>query len=265
MNCFHAFFKNYFCIVLCIFASSLYISACDDDDNNNDIVADDDDDELVQTPAYADVVVDAPGAIGSGLGDSNNAVNGVRGGGMGAGSMDVFSLGLESGVNNYITLRWKGRVVLNGPGNDFAVFENCFAVGSSGESNFMDIVVIYLSRDGENWVAYPHDYINADETVYSANPAMWQGFGGVHPVLYHEENNPVDVLDFEQAGGDHFDLDNLPDEGEAAIIKQEGFVFIKIVAAPTEVNSDTGAVFVKDGMSNGADIDGVYAGYFKEE
>lgn len=265
MNCFHAFFKNRFCIVFCIFAVSLYISACGDDDDPSTSSEQADDDDSMKEPAYADVVVDAPGATGSGFSDSNNAVNGVRGGGMSSGSMDVFSLGLESGVNNYITLRWKDRVVLNGPGNDFAVFENCFAVGSSGESNFMDIVVIYLSRDGENWVAYPHDYINEDETVYSSNPAMWQGFGGVHPVLYHEENNPVDVFDFEQAGGDHFDLDNLPDEGEAAIIKQEGFVFIKIVAAPTEVNPDTGAIFVKDGMSNGADIDGVYAWRFKEE
>jgi len=206
-------------------------------------------------------VVDAPGATGTGFRDAANAINGVRGGGPGQGGTDVFSLGYNEGVDNYIVIRWPGAQVLDGPGVDFVVFENAFASGT-GEAHFMDQVVVYLSRDQETWVPFPHDFLAEDETVYSALPGDWQGFAGVNPVLLNEDDNPVDPFDSALAGGDPFDLSDLPDDGgPAQEIKSLGFTFLKLVAAPTVVNPDTELPYARDLVSNGADIDGVHARY----
>ncbi|MCP4600047.1 MAG: LIC_13355 family lipoprotein [Proteobacteria bacterium] len=213
------------------------------------------------TSEYADTVVEAPGNTGEGFGDANNAVNGVRGKGLGASSQDVFSMGYEEGIDNYIILEWSGQRVTNGPGTDLVVFENPFEYGSGGI--FMDHIIVYFSRDGSTWVPFPHNYIYPEETEYSSDPKFWIGFAGVGPVLYHEEENPADPFDPEAAGGDHFDLDELPkDGGEAEAIRNEGFAFLKLVTAPSQINPDTDVLYVKDPISNGADIDGVYARYF---
>jgi hypothetical protein len=213
----------------------------------------------------ADTVVDAPGATGEGLGDADHAIDGVHGAGAAAGNTDdVFSLGYTAGADDAIVLAWSGRRVTNGAGADFAVFENAFLVGGGPEA-FMDPAIVYVSRDGAAWVAFPHDYLASDETAYSALPEDWAGFAGITPVLRNDDTNPVEPFDATAAGGDQFDLDALPDEGEAAAIKAEGFRYLKLVSAPAEVNPDTGAPYVKDAISNGPDIDGVYGRYLVEE
>jgi len=213
----------------------------------------------------ADVVVDAPGHTGEGLKDSSHAIDGVHGAGAAAGNADdVFSLGYAAGEDDYLVLSWGGRRVTNGAGAEIVVFENAFLV-SGGPEAFMDLAVVYLSRDGATWAAFPHDYVAQDETAYSTLPEDWKGFAGIAPVLLNDDTNPVDPFDAAAAGGDHFDLDLLPDTGEAAAIKAEGFRYLKIVAAPSETNPDTGAPYVKDAISNGPDIDGVYGRYLVEE
>ena len=154
-----------------------------------------------------------------------------------------------------------------GPEADLAVFENPFDYSSCGSGDrFMDHVVVSVSTDRTTWVDFPHDYTGTDETVYSTDPDDWQGFAGVTPVLYHEENNPVDPFDQAAAGGDHFDLDDLPDTDEGADIKENGFIYIKLTSAPSLENPDTaGYNFVKELISDGADIDGVYGRYFSPE
>ena len=213
----------------------------------------------------ADEVVDAPGDTGEGTGDASNAADGVHGGGSSTGNTnDVFSLGYDEGVDNYIVLGWSGRLVENGPGTDFAVFENAFLIGG-GPACFMDQVVVFLSFDGTTWVPFPHDYVNSDETTYSQLPDKWQGFAGLYPVYYNVDTNPVDPFDFAAAGGDHFDLDDLPDDGgDAQAIKTGGFTYIKLVTAPSMTNPDTGANYVHETISNGADIDGVLARYLSD-
>ncbi|HUT78618.1 MAG TPA: LIC_13355 family lipoprotein [Polyangia bacterium] len=213
--------------------------------------------------AFADEVVDAPGATGEGSGDANNAVNGVRGGGQFAGGTDVFSLGCEVGVDNTIVLGWSGTRFWDGPGADLAVFENAFEYQGA---NFMDQVIVEVSADGESWVALPHDYVHADETVYSTDPLMWPGFAGVTPVLLHEEDNPVDPFDPALAGGDHFDLADLPAEDPVTQqIMASGGLHVRLVTAPSRTNPDTGEPYLRDAISNGADIDGVYARYLTED
>lgn len=216
--------------------------------------------------SHADVVVNAPGAGDSPFRDPELAINGVRGGGTVQGSLDVFSLGVTAtpagAQDNYVTLAWSGRTVIDGPGTDFVVFENCFAV-ELGVRHFIEAAVVELSRDGQTWVAVPHDYLNDDEAVYSDDPGHWSGFAGVQPVLLHEESNPVDPFDPALAGGDPFDLADLPDDGgEAEAIKREGFAFLRLVTAASVVNPDSGQPFPRDFIAQGPDIDGVYARYF---
>ena len=245
--------------------SEVLDDALDDSEVHNDGL---NDSETVNEPTpgvyLANVVVDAPGHTGEGFKDANKAANGVYGAGQYAGSYDVFSLGYEEGFDNSISLSWGGAVVQNGPGTDFVVFENGFQSGPS--YTFMDLIVVMLSIDGENFVAFPHDYTAADETKYEPNPELWPGFAGRYPVKYNQDSNPVDPFDFELAGGDHFDLDDLPmDGGLAQQIKEQGFRFIKLVSAHTVINPDTNEPFVKDPMSNGPDIDGVIARYLLED
>ncbi len=212
-------------------------------------------DEVAEPPAprasgvaYADEVIAAPSSEGP-FRDVRRAVNGVRGAGTWAGGTDVFSLG----TGERLVLRWSGRRVVDGPGADLAVFENPFQVDE--DAWFLDPLVVEVSRDGETWVAFPHDYTADDEMVYDPRPSAWPGFAGLGPVTLHDERRPLDPFD-PAAGGDHFDLADLPGaEGEA--IRREGCVYIRLGAPGT--NPDTGEPYPRDLVSNGPDIDGVYA------
>ncbi|HOU53129.1 MAG TPA: LIC_13355 family lipoprotein [Myxococcota bacterium] len=211
------------------------------------------------TPATADLWISAPGHTGTHFEDAYRAVNGVRGGGQNAGSTDVFSLGYREGIDNYLVLGFRGSRIRNGPGADFVVFENPFEYAPG--QVFMDLVVVFLSRDGVHWVPFPHRYLAEDPAVYQPAPSLWPGFAGRTPVLYHQEDHAVDPFDPDQAGGDAFDLSDLPDEGEAGEIRRQGVAYLKLVTAPSLTNPDTGALYVRDPASNGADIDGVIARY----
>jgi hypothetical protein len=198
-----------------------------------------------------------------GFGNANLAVNGVQGGGSSSGSKDVFSLGYSVGKDNFITLRWSDRIVQNGPGTDLVVFENAFSF-DGGHHNFMDQIIVYLSRDGMTWVPYPHKYTSPTPAVYSSDPTLWVGFGGVNYVVY-KEGSGIDPFNTMAAGGDAFDLDLLPDTSAGSDIKEHGARYIKLVTATSEQNPDTGANYVRDPLSNGADIDGVYGRYLASD
>lgn len=213
------------------------------------------------TPAqglFADLVVDAPGATGEGYGDPERAVNGVRGGGTHAGSLDVYSLDYLS--RRSITLSVSGHAIVDAPGPDLVVFENGFREATR-DAYFMDPVVVEVSVDGVRWLAFPHDYLAADETAYEPQPEAWEGFAGVTPVLVHAETSPMDPFD-PRAGGDAFDLAELTGESaeQAALASQlraEGARFVRLTSAAVLVNPDTGVPFPRDAVSDGADIDGV--------
>ena len=203
----------------------------------------------------ADVVVDAPGATDDRFGDPELAVNGVRGGGDVAGSLDVYALGAE-GAAATLVLGFSDLPAPDQPGPDLAVFENPFLAPTTGA--FMDLVVVSVRAEDGDWVTFPHDYLAEDETRYDNDPALWSGFAGRTPVQLHEEDNAVDPFSVE-AGGDVFDLSDLPDTPEADDIRTFGFVEVRLESAISRVNPDTGAPYVMDPISNGADIDGVYA------
>jgi hypothetical protein len=165
--------------------------------------------------------------------------------------MDTYSLGLDEGVNDTLVLAWSGRRVVDGPGVDLVVFENPFEL-SGPSSVFMDLVIVEASNDGVAWTAWPHEYLAADLGAYSTDPADWEGFAGRTPVLLHAEDNPVDPFDPDLAGGDGFDLADLPDES----LRTEGIRFVRFRAAGTEYPTEP--------VSNGPDIDGVYAARLEE-
>lgn len=213
----------------------------------------------------ADTVVAAPGATGMGFGDPARAINGVRGAGSSAGSLDVFSRGYLPGQNDHLTLAWSNGRLQNGPGADLAVFENPFLI-AGGRGSFMDLLIVEVSIDGVEFRALAHDYTAANPAVYQNNPALWSGFAGRTPVLFHADTNPVDPFDAAAAGGDPFDLDTVVGtDALAAAIRADGVRFVRLVCAPARVNPDTGANYVRDGASNGADIDGVYGRYLVDD
>ncbi len=205
------------------------------------------------TAVLADRIFDAPGATGEGFGDPTLAIDGVHGGGLIAGSVDVYSL--DYGERPYIVLGWTGARVTNGPGADLVVFENAFRTTWAANEWFMDPAVVEVSLDGTTWVAFPHDYLADDETAYSPHAEDWVGFAGVTPVVYDSDDamDPFDPL----SGGDAFDLDELGTEGAAGEMRREGFRFVRVTSAAILVNPDTAEVYPRERISNGADIDGI--------
>lgn len=202
-------------------------------------------------PAPADEIVEAPANEGP-FSDPERAINGVRGAGLGAGSTDVLSLGFDDAL----VLGWRDRVVLDGPGVDFVVFENPFRHAGGV---FFDPIVVELSADGETWITWPHRLLDGADPV--SDPAAWQGFAGLTPVWLHVEANPLDPFD-PAAGGDGFDLAALPDDGEAGRIRREGFRYIRLVSAGGRIDPETGEAFPVHPVSDGPDIDGVYGRWF---
>ena len=255
----------FLCLPLAFFPGC---SLSDDDDSSVEPSNDDDSAAAIDEPCAfalqdvcADEVVEAPGADPSApFLDPFLAVNGVRGGGANGGGLDVFSRDWADA--NSITLSWSGRVVLNGDGADLVVFENAFE--SSPGVMFMDLAVVEVSMNGLDWATFPHDYVGSDESEYSSQADAWQGFAGRSAVLLHEEDNRVDPMDPGVSGGDPFDLDDLPAGEPGDTIRLEGFRLVRIVSAPSLINPDTGEPFVADAISNGFDLDGVYAAVLEE-
>lgn len=201
--------------------------------------------------AGATEIGSAPSAGDGPFKDPVAAVNGVQGGGDQAGSQDVYSISLDPG--DHLVLCFDGHA-LDGPGADLVVFENPF---DSGAMRFMDPTIVEVSPDGDAWVAFPHDYTAPDETVYQPDPQYWQGFAGVTPVRLDEEGAATDPFDTAFAGGDVFDFASLPGVvGDA--VREVGARCVRLTGAAAVVNPDTGALYPKDPVSNGPDIDGVY-------
>jgi hypothetical protein len=200
-------------------------------------------------------VLDAPGATGTGFRDPSKATNGVRGGGRTMQSLDVYAIPLDA----HLVLGFGARF-LDGPGDDLALFENPFEYAEG--RTFVDAAIVEVSADGERWVAFAHDYVAEDEARYSSIAADWIGFGGVQPVFLHEENNPLDPFD-DAAGGDRFDLAALEQGDEADRIRREGARYVRIAPAASRVNPDSGVTYPMDPVSDGPDIDGVYARYLE--
>lgn len=107
------------------------------------------------------------------------------------GPLDTMSLGCEG----EIVLQFRGMGIPNGPGADFIVFENPF------DASFPEPGEVAVSDDGERWYVFPCD------------PQTLDGCAGVS-VTQATERNGGDPTNPGRAGGDAFDLDELPDAPE---------------------------------------------------
>ena len=112
-----------------------------------------------------------------------------------AGGTDVVSLG----AGGVITVSFGEAFIIDGPGPDFAVYENAFFVGGDPNKVFFELGEVSVSMDGEEWSTYPCN-------AASEGPS-WPGCAGVTPTLpckpNPEDQNRLDC------GGDLFDLEEL--------------------------------------------------------
>ncbi|MCB9676139.1 MAG: LIC_13355 family lipoprotein [Alphaproteobacteria bacterium] len=204
---------------------------------------------------WADGVVVADGAGDGAFGDPDRAANGARGAGCCQGGIDVYSLSPALGRTELVLSF--GTPVLDGSGDDLAVFENPFEI-ADGSGRFMDPVVVSVSADGDAWATFPHEYAAPDPTAWSADPTHWVGFAGVTPVLLNEDEAPADPADRDAAGGDGFDLATLPESPATADVLARGARFVRLVPASLVDDPRTGAAYPADPVSDGPDIDAVY-------
>lgn len=115
-----------------------------------------------------------------------------EGGGAGAGSLDVLTLG----QGGFVTLAFEGNGIVDGPGVDFVVFENAFFVGGDPEHPYAELARVEVSTDGVEWVAFP-----CEPSGYPFGSCA-----GWHPVYASSDEPSLDPTDPEVAGGDAFDL-----------------------------------------------------------
>lgn len=149
-----------------------------------------------------------------------------RGGGPGKGSLDVVSLG----VGGEIVLGFGERVIVDGDGPDFVVFENAFWAGGDPSMPFAEPGEVAVSEDGDRWHTF-----TCDPDVEGGGSAG-SGCAGLEPT--REFDTESETLDAAECGGDQFDLAELG-------LERAAFVRIRDLA-------DDG-----DGSNAGFDLDAV--------
>jgi hypothetical protein len=156
-------------------------------------------------------------------------------------SVDVVSLG-DSGS---ITLGFPFPI-MNGPGNDFAVFENSFS------DSYLEFAFVEVSSDGLNFVRFPSTSLTSTsvqtETYQNSNTELVHNLAGK----------------YEQGYGTPFDLEDLIDSNG---INLDSIRFVRIVDVigtidPTHASHDAFGNIVNDPYpsdfaSGGFDLDAV--------
>lgn len=120
-----------------------------------------------------------------------------KGGGTKSGSLDVASLG----NGGSITLAFDGNAIVDGPGPDFIVFENPFAVGGDVDDPYAELGTVAVSDDGVTWTSFP-----CTATAYP-----YGSCAGWHYVYANAsvDGGVAEATDPATAGGDQFDLHDL--------------------------------------------------------
>lgn len=107
------------------------------------------------------------------------------------GGFDVVSLG----VGGQIVVAFEPRVIVDGPGPDFIVFENAFWAGGDMNQPHADLGEVSVSEDGTTWKTYP--------CTATMNP--YGACSGWKPV-YSNPQNGISPFDPAKAGGEAYDL-----------------------------------------------------------
>ncbi|HVU02991.1 MAG TPA: hypothetical protein VHE30_14625 [Polyangiaceae bacterium] len=100
------------------------------------------------------------------------------------------------GNGGTVTLGFGEDAIVDGPGPDFVVFENAFAIDCDPANVFAELATVEVSDDGVTWRAYP----------CTATKAPYGACAGTHPVYANARTNTIDPRDPSVAGGDAYDL-----------------------------------------------------------
>ena len=136
--------------------------------------------------------------------------------GMPGGTYDVVSLG--DGGNAVLTF---ASPIYNGPGPDFAVFENGFANAVDPDTWALELAFVEVSSDGENFFRFPAvTYVQTDEQLGNAGsivPAQLHNFASKYGAFY----------------GTPFDLDEVEDN---ELLDKNRVTHIRIVDVVGNIN-----------------------------
>jgi hypothetical protein len=124
------------------------------------------------------------------------------GGGTAHGSTDVVSLG--SGGS--IVVSFAPNAIVDGPGDDFIVFENPFWVGGNASDIYAEPGEVSVSDDGVHWTAFPCNPTPDTQSAYGMGVAPPYGQCAGWHVVYSTPQDGVSPFDPTTAGGDAFDL-----------------------------------------------------------
>jgi len=110
------------------------------------------------------------------------------------GSLHVLSLGMDG----EIILDLGNCPAVDGPGDDFIVFENAFYIGHNPNAPFAELGTVAVSDDGVNFIEFDCHF---EEKPYT-------GCAGWHQVYSHPDNG-ISPFDVDEAGGEAYDLEDL--------------------------------------------------------
>ena len=129
---------------------------------------------------------------------------GPKGGGASSGSSDVLSLG----VKGEVVVDFGDYDIVDGPGDDFIVFENPFLV--SAYNPFAEPAVVGVSSSGTSSADFIDFKCDLTKTTGDAKTQTWPypGCAGVKPVLAGS-GSCASPTNSSAAGGDAFDLAKL--------------------------------------------------------
>jgi hypothetical protein len=172
---------------------------------------------------------------------------------------DSLALGMPGGTYDIVSLGDGGNAVLtfaspiyNGPGPDFAVFENGFANAVNPDTWALELGFVEVSSDGENFFRFPAvTYVQTDEQLGNAGsivPAQLHNFASKYGAFY----------------GTPFDLDEVEDN---ELLNKNRITHVRIVDVvgnidPEYATKDSEGHIVNDPWptpfaSSGFDLDAV--------
>ncbi len=172
---------------------------------------------------------------------------------------DSLALGMPGGTFDVVSLGDGGKAILtfaspiyNGPGPDFAVFENGFANAQNPDTWALELGFVEVSSDGENYFRFPAvTYVQTETQLGNAgsiNPAQLHNFASKYGAFY----------------GTPFDLDEVEDN---ALLDKNNVTHVRIVDVignidPEYANYDAEGHAINDPWptgfaSSGMDLDAV--------
>ena len=198
------------------------------------------------------------GTSGGGLFNQANVLGGPRGAGINAGSLDVLSLGQGGNV-----LLGFSVTLVDGPGEDFTVFENPFYSPIGTFNAFAEAAFVEVSTNGVDFARFPSFYAGpaAPQSAIGSLPVgTFSGLTGGLPVLVNTSIGLGDAFDPTVSGGEAFDLADLAADPLVAsgVVDLTAIHFVRVVDVVAGVDADsTGQLIYDNGGLGSADIDAV--------